>query len=553
MSNSSLLGQTNTVSQSTKFVHLPDPKNFSSKKLTPSKKLPKIEAEICKDVSPAFDAGACIVRHPSQLKSPLDNSLLDGDELSPNQPMINSNNAAQVYLEQAQSYWQAQNWQQTIEACQQALAIAPELVEAHKLIGNSLQKTGKMTEAMGYYARAIKLKPDFAEVYANLGTIYAQQQNWDKAISYYQQALNIDPNLSGIYRNLARIWERKQEPAKAQRCLAKSRQLEAQQNSTPALKQYLQRGQQLQQQGNLAAAKQQYLLAIKSEPNCLEAYEQLLEICEKQEQWQQAAQYCKIIVKINQSCIKSPSPQVFKPLTSQPSNQLKLAPASQNKNLALIQQYRQKAEINPNSAEIQENLGTLYAKEQNWEQAIAHFQKAIALNPNLSIPHRNLAKALTKLGKSEAAKKHWSKAILLEGNKAKAEEHLQLGQNLVGWNKHESALTCYRRAIQLKPNLVEAYLSLGELLAQTNQRQQAILCYQQGIKYNPDSAELYQRLGAAYSQQHQWLAASDCYQKLIRLQPQNTKAYHLLAETLTKQEKWEEASQAYQKAIALEQ
>ncbi|MGF1541826.1 MAG: tetratricopeptide repeat protein [Pleurocapsa sp.] len=548
MSNSSLLGQNNTASKSSKFIHLPDPQNFAQKKPTHSKNRAKIEAEISQDE-------ASVVAKPSYVESPINNSLLDRDELSINKPMFDTSNAAQIYLEQAQSYWQAQKWQQTIEACQQALAIAPELVEAHKLMGNALQKTGKMTEAMGYYAKAIQLKPDFAEVYANLGTIYAQQQNWDKAIAYYQQALKIDPNLSGVYRNLARIWEQKQETAKAQSCLAKSRQLEANQgsDSSPSVEQYLKQGKQLQQQGKLEAAKQQYLLAIKLESNCLEAYEQLLEICEQQEQWQQATQYCKIIVKINQFRLKSSSTPVLKALPPQTSNQLRLAPATQNQNLDLIQKYHEKAQINPNSAEIQVNLGTLYAREKNWDKAIAHFQKAIALNPNLSLPHRNLARALAKLGKSEAAKKHWSKAILLEGNKAKAEEHLQLGKNLVSWNKYESALTCYRRAIQLKPNLVEAYLSLGELLIQTNQRKQAILCYQQGIKYNPNYAELYQRLGLAYSQQHQWLAASDCYQKLAQLQPQNPQAYHLLAETLTKQEKWEEASQAYQQAIALEQ
>ena len=543
MSNSPILEEKHPEPEQGKFVYLPNPAKINVNQIVRDRDRAKIIAEISDN--------------NSSFKPPVANSSLNKDILSANNSMSDpTTNPAQIYVQQAQAYWQEQKWQQTIEACQKALAIEPKLVEAHKLIGNALQKTGKITEAMGYYAQAIEIKPDFAEVYANLGTIYAQQQKCDKAIAYYQKTLSIDPKLSGVYRNLARIWEQKQEPAKAQSCLEKSRQLESQQHSAPSLQQYLARAQQLQQQGNLEAAKQQYLNIIKLDSKNLEAYEQLLNICEKLEQWQQATQYCKIIVKINRSQIKSPSPQLPKALPSKSSTQLTVHPASKSrekaKNLALIQIYRKKAQDNPESLEIQSNLGILYAKEQQWQQAVAHLQKAISINPKLPAAYRNLARALAKSGKPEAAKKYWSQAIVLKGSKAKAEEHLQLGKNLVSWGKHQSALTCYRRAIQLKPNLVEAYLCLGELLAQTNQKQQTILCYQQGIKYNPKNAELYYRLGLAHSEQHQWLDATDCYQKVTQLQPQNAQAYHLLAEALTRQEKWEEASLAYQKAIALE-
>ena len=529
MLNSSTLKQENPESQTTKFVYLPNPNLVNE-----TKDRDKIEAEILDE---------------EQFVPPIRDSLSNENLLSTNNPMFDpANDAAQIYLEQAQAYWQEKKWQSTIEACQKALAINSKLVEAYKLIGNVLQKNGNITESMGYYAKAIEIKPDFAEVYANLGTIYAQQQNWDKAIGYYQKALNIEPNLPGVYRNLAKIWQQKHEPAKAQSCIEKSRQLESQSHSELSLQEYFSRGQQLQQQGNLEEAKQQYLNTIKIDPNHLESYEQLLNIAEHLKQWQQASQYCKIIVKINRSRIKS--------LPSKQSAQLQLAPASSSSNLkgnlALIQQYQQKARNNPNSYQIQTNLGILYAREQQWQQAITHFQKAIAINPNLPVVHRNLARAFTKIGKSEAAKRSWSQAIALKGSKAKAEEHLQLGKNLVSWDKYEPALVCYRRAIQLNPNLVEAYLCLGELLGQSNQKQQQILCYQQGIKYNLNNVELYHQLGLAYSEQQQWLAATDCYLKVTQLQPQNAKAYHLLAETLTRQEKWQEASQAYQKAIALE-
>lgn len=510
----STLNSQNDPSEAAKFIYLPEIN------LTPPPTTSSAEREILTTPSPMSDSQA---------------------------------NPAQIYLEQAQAFWQEQKWQLVIQAAQKALKIDSQLAEAHKLIGNALQKLGKITEAMGYYARSIEIQPDFAEAYANLGTIYAQQKNWDKAIVYYQQALSTDPNLPGVYRNLAKIWEQKQEKEKAKSCLAKSRQLESQPDALPSVQNYVNRGKQLQKQGNLAVAREQYLQAIKLETNHLESYEHLLDIAEELQQWQEAVQYCKIIVQINSPQIKSKLPQIRHNISSQPPKPLKLAPGVQKAKISpTIAKFIEKARANPNSAQIQGNLGILYAKEQQWQQAIAHFQKAIAINPNLPVAYRNLARVFQKIGQPQTAQKYWSKAVALDGNLAQAEEHLKLGKNLASWGKNRSALNCYRRAIQLKPDLIEAYLKLAELLTKANQKQQAVLCYQQGIKYNPENAELYHQLGLAYHEQHQWLAATDCYQKVIQWQPQNAEVYHLLAEVLTRQEKWEAASVAYQKAIALE-
>ncbi|MFM2313963.1 MAG: hypothetical protein RLZZ04_3239, partial [Cyanobacteriota bacterium] len=111
---------------------------------------------------------------------------------------------AQACLAQAQKYWQSQQWQETIQTCAQALALDQQLPQAHKLMGDALQKTGKAKEAIGYYQEAIKLNPDFIEVYANLGTLYVQQKQYSLGINYYQQALKIDPNFTGVKKHLAR-------------------------------------------------------------------------------------------------------------------------------------------------------------------------------------------------------------------------------------------------------------------------------------------------------------------------------------------------------------
>jgi O-antigen biosynthesis protein len=420
---------------------------------------------------------------------------------------------AQVYLDKAQACWELQQWQETIQACQKAIEIDSTLAEAHKLIGNALQKTGNPTEAISHYTQAIAIRPDFAEVYANLGTLYAQQQEWDRSIDYYQQALAIKPDFAEIYQYLAKVWQFKQEPEKAQVCLAKASHLQAKPNNT--VQDYLTSAKELQSKNKLEAALEQYLRAIELEPRKLEAYEQLVSITEQLELWQEAAKYCRTILDLKST-----------KASAQPKQQ-------------------------PDSAARQNDLGSVCAKQQQWQQAIEHYQKAIALNPRLAGAYRNLARALTKIGQKQKATEYWLQAISIEDKGVKASEYLELGDNLSSWGKHSSAITCYRRAIETQPDLIAAYLGLGVLCTTTGATKDAIALYQQALKYNPDNCELYFRLGTLYGEQQQWSKAAVCYQKTTQLENDNSEAYYNLGEALSRVENWSEAIEAYQQAIKL--
>ncbi|RMF27388.1 MAG: tetratricopeptide repeat protein, partial [Cyanobacteria bacterium J083] len=117
----------------------------------------------------------------------------------------NSLQAAQLYLEQAQSYMEEEKWQAAITACQKALKISVVMPEAYKIWGNILQKQGKLTEAMGYYAEALAIKSDYPEVYASVGSIYAEKRRWHKALAYYERAIALKPDWAKVYKNMAKV------------------------------------------------------------------------------------------------------------------------------------------------------------------------------------------------------------------------------------------------------------------------------------------------------------------------------------------------------------
>ena len=456
---------------------------------------------------------------------------------------------AQVCLQQAQTYWQAKNWQLTIETCAKALAIDQKLTDAHKLMGDALQRVGNTKEAIGYYVQAIAYKPDFVEVYANLGALYAREKQWDRAVVHYQKAIAIKPEFTAIYHQLAKVYQIQEKSAQAEACLAQAKAMETKEskpkvvsnittraNSEPSLAQYLLQAENLKQQGELEAALQIYRKAAAIEPQRVSTYKEIVSLCEQLSMWAEAAKYCRLILQLNNSTeLDSPSSSVVPTIvpSTQPSY-------SQN----------QATQSHTSQAEYHYNLGTIHAEKQEWSAAIQQYQKAITIDPQMVKAHLNLGRALSQLGDKQQSTEAWLKAATLENQALSASEYVELAQNLASWGKVDSAVSCYRRATERQPDLAVAYLGWGELLVQEKLGEEAIACYLQGLKYVQDG-ELYYRLGCLYRAKEEWTKATLCYQKANNYSPENSAAYHELGEVLSQQEQWHEAIAAYRQAVKL--
>ena len=426
---------------------------------------------------------------------------------------------AQTALERAQTHWQAQEWQLTIQACAEALAIEQKLPIAHKLMGDALQKTGKSKEAVGYYLQAIAIKSDFAEVHVNLGSLYANQKQWHCAIRYYQQALRIDPELVTVHQHLTRILQLQQKST------AKIEQVS---QPEPTLENYLRWGETAKQEEKFETALEHYRQAAKIAPQNIDVYYQLASISEELSRWQDAAGYCQTIWQLSnsQKALKSNKEQLPQLISAtEPDPNLE------------------------NSAEYHYNLGILHSKQQQWNRAIYHYRQAVSEDPQMAKAYCDLARTMAQIGDREQSLEYWLEAIALDPEGISAAEYVELAQNLVEEEEYQSAITCYHRAIEQQPNLVVAYLGWGELLTRAGSPKQAIACYLEGLKHTQDSSELFYRLGNLYQSAQKLSQAAICYQKVTQYQPDHPQAYHQLGEILSHQEQWSEAIEAYRQAI----
>jgi tetratricopeptide (TPR) repeat protein len=103
--------------------------------------------------------------------------------------------------------------------------------------------------------------------------------------------------------------------------------------------------------------------------------------------------------------------------------------------------------------------------EEDWDAAVAAFQKAIAVAPSSALAH-------SKLGVAYVHKCQW-----------------------------DDAFTEFSRSVQLDPRYAPAHSNLGNVYRERGRLDEAIACYQKAISMDPDYWIAHQNLGIVYKQQ----------------------------------------------------
>ena len=74
-------------------------------------------------------------------------------------------------FEQAYFYYEAEDYEKALQACDEALELDPYSSEAHNLRGILLEELGRIFEARKAYRQAIKLNPDCSDATDNLSAL----------------------------------------------------------------------------------------------------------------------------------------------------------------------------------------------------------------------------------------------------------------------------------------------------------------------------------------------------------------------------------------------
>lgn len=92
-----------------------------------------------------------------------------------------------------------------------------------------------------------------------------------------------------------------------------------------------------------------------------------------------------------------------------------------------VSEYEASIRLNPDVAEVYNNLGFIYFDKGDLPKAVFYHRKSLEINPYLANGYYGLALALESLGDNKGALVHWKRYLALSSDKpwiGRAKEHI---------------------------------------------------------------------------------------------------------------------------------
>ena len=229
-------------------------------------------------------------------------------------------------------------------------------------------------------------------------------------------------------------------------------------------------------------------------------------------------------------------------------------------------------------------LASLYARQNNPEQAKGEYRQAIALDPSRLEAYERLAQLLTDENRiSEAVEVYMQMAQQPELTHA---AQIHTGDLFAEHEKHDEAMQSYRQAMESDPIAYDAYLRLAQLLdaeervgealevydqmatqpdlayaaqvlkgnflADHEKYDEAEESYLQAIKVNEKEVDAYIQLALLYRQRARLEETEQILHMASEAVPNNPEPLQILAQVREQQERWREAIELYRRVAELE-
>jgi tetratricopeptide (TPR) repeat protein len=159
-----------------------------------------------------------------------------------------------------------------------------------------------------------------------------------------------------------------------------------------------------------------------------------------------------------------------------------------------IAHYRRAVELRPAYPPAYNNMATALRAAGRLDEAVATYHGALELQPDFPDAQYNLANALVERGRAGEAIDYYRTALRSEP--ASVDVHTNLGIALAERGNTDEALAEFRAAIQADPDSVRAHRNLADLLASRGATSEAIAHLQQAARLAPDEGAIRYDLGS---------------------------------------------------------
>jgi tetratricopeptide (TPR) repeat protein len=146
--------------------------------------------------------------------------------------------------------------------------------------------------------------------------------------------------------------------------------------------------------------------------------------------------------------------------------------------------YSKAVSASPDSPDAHYGLATCCFMLSDFEAARLHFKEVTRLDPLRATAFINLGALYNRLGQQDDAIATLRKGLQLDPRRAEGYYNLGIAYRQKGLA--DLAIQAYREATRLNPRMADAFLNLGNLLLESERFNEAVAAYQQALAVRPN-------------------------------------------------------------------
>ncbi len=238
----------------------------------------------------------------------------------------------------------------------------------------------------------------------------------------------------------------------------------------------------------------------------------------------------------------------------------------------------------PSPVKIHLDLGLVYLKSRQYEQALSEFRKALDINQNSPRVLLAIGRVKEQKGDLEEAEKLYLQAVKLSPQFLKAHdalaglyevrndlksvaEHLKLaaaisprnadrqiklGQALIKTDQKHEAREVLNMVMKIaKDSYAKVARQVGDAFLEAGMMAEAQDVLMEGLSFYPKDLHLYNRLGIAYRKQKKFREAMKNYEQAIEIDPENENLFYNLGRASYEAGDWDKSAEAMNRALQL--
>jgi tetratricopeptide (TPR) repeat protein len=195
------------------------------------------------------------------------------------------------------------------------------------------------------------------------------------------------------------------------------------------------------------------------------------------------------------------------------------------------------------------NQGLEWINEEQYEEALKCFDRAVELEPENEEMWHNRGKSLAHLERYAEAATCFAHVIELNSLHEDAWFHQGYMLGLLG--QHEAAIACYDATLILNPQHAEALNCRGRSLHNIKRYEEAIETFDRALEVNPEYFQVWHNRASSLNELERYEEAIASYDKVLEVEPQFFLAWNNRAYSLDELGQHEEAVANYDKALEI--